>query len=354
MEEFLEALEARVAYHQSRNQGIKWRLHKDVQIFVNDDFHCPLCDGWFKTNYVYMVDDRRRKILGCWHYPSMIPVGNYGKEVVHPHADAAGGLCMGTASRVAQLLFNGISPGNHYRPTDQWLLAVGHDCPKLKKQACNLCGYEEYQTYSVMYSDHYFCSQSCWWDATKTLCRVCIGPLIRGAVRNVCSDCFPNVAYKCGSCETLMLPEDLTLVGNHHVCPTCFDTKEGRCRTCLVTLPYKRMAAGRCPQCKLTRCQSCGDQYKFKELDCEGRCRHCTRILEYVCPCSSPVRSEGDICPNCVRCNCCLDWVEPRTTRMHYCIKCVNCVGGWGTRCSAVEPNQVIGVDIEAPEEEEL
>lgn len=298
IDDFMDEISARVQQFARLRNSDAWRIRSEVGVYVNSEFKCPLCLKGLPTNLVYMVDEEHRRVLGCWTYPDMNPVGNFGKEAVHPHADQNGKLCMGNATNVAQLLFNGIGPGKHHRHTDTWLLMIGHECPNMTRAACIVCGVEMYRIEAVYYGAHPTCSEICSHLANKTTCYRCANPLGQGARGNRCAECFPIDAVPCMHCGDLVLTADIHYLGtNFYVCQECYDHRSRPCYICGEDTPMNEIQYLRCRQCQKATCVRCRGEYRKREMDDMGRCKYCRP--KFHCPCGTQVSVEGATCETC-------------------------------------------------------
>lgn len=272
-----------------------WRLMDGVEVYVNPEFRCPYCGGGFPTKRIWMVNTERRKILGCWYLEDPVglgglarlrKVGNSGSEVVHPHADGFGDLCMGTSTSAFQLLFHSIAPGKHHRHTDMWLLNVGHDCPNLPRSTCRMCQASFPTVKGIWYGmSSLMCSEECEQLARSKFCVGCFTPLEEGrpaAHEGCCAACFDVMAKICSHCNTAHLPHNLISIRlGWRVCAVCLENASGTCRHCSAMTPYKELsgASGNCPRCQITHCVRCGDIHRRSDLTEDGHCTSCQRSL---------------------------------------------------------------------------
>lgn len=298
VEDLFDDIDRKVAALHRLKTSNSWRLLKGIELYVNSEFRCPLCNRGHKTNLVYMVDAEHKRIVAAWTYPDMNPVGNIGKEAIHPHADGNGKLCMGNAKKVSQLLFNGIAPGKHHRPTDLWLLMIGHECDLIMKVPCIVCGLDEYLVYAYPYGRHWVCSDGCDKLVNKTNCVRCGGYLGRGAHHNYCSECFIKESAKCDHCGELVLSLHRMHVGNQfYVCNECYDNQMGTCSECNAPLRYNMMRYKRCHACQVVECVRCYRNVIRRDT-INGRCERCRP--KYHCQCGNLVPASGDTCAICL------------------------------------------------------
>ena len=298
VEEFIERLNEKAQDFARLINTNGWRLRPEVGIYIDSEFKCPLCYKGYHTNLIYMVDEDHRRILGCWTYPDMVPVGNLGKEAVHPHADPNGRLCMGTAKNVAQLLFNGVAPGKHHQHTDRWLLMIGHECEHLTVKGCVVCGESVYQVEAVYYNTYVTCSDQCLHNAHLSICWRCGEYLGQGKHKNRCKWCFPHDSVPCMHCSERILCGDVKYVGeSFYVCQKCFDTTGKGCMICKVYTPFNEMERRKCRQCQYTLCSKCRGEYRRRDMDEMGRCSFCRP--KFRCPCGTQVVVEGSLCETC-------------------------------------------------------
>lgn len=308
-----------------------WRLRRGVNVVINPDFRCPYCGKGFPTGRVWMIDEDRHKLLGCWYVddpitedengplavPRLRKVGNSGREVVHPHADSSGGLCMGTAKTVSQLLFHSVAPGKHHRHTDMWLLSVGHECPDMPTVDCKVCGVTMYYILASYYNFMPVCGNDCRVEAGNRYCYECYTPLEPDRPvghYNYCPNCAEKHMSICASCREPHLGAYLRPIRlSHKVCPNCYETASSPCIICKVPVPYKEMIPyGKCRDCESIACSNCGGIYRRSQmtvmteehdkLRCPAcvprppvseRCRQCGRYKRIDSP-------EPDRCLPCI------------------------------------------------------
>ena len=297
VEDLFDEIDRRAQAKLRLKNSKAWRILPQMDFYINSEFRCPLCDGTHKTNLVYLVDTLNRRMVGCWTYPEMNPVGNNGKEVIHPHSDHNGKLCMGTARSVPGLLFNGVAPGKHHRHTDAWLLMIGHECKGITKSPCVVCGIDEYKVYSIPYNKKWVCSPQCEALAHKSICYKCGDYSGHDAVKNYCIDCFHEESTPCMHCGKRVLMKTLHYVGSEfYICYDCYDNESGQCAECNIPVPYMSMRSKRCPGCHPRECVRCYTIRKTSDL-VNGRCERC-RPKSY-CSCGNQVPAAGLTCEIC-------------------------------------------------------
>lgn len=275
MSDFIWEVEKKAEEYAEAKREAAWTIRPSVSVYYNPEFRCPYCSLGFPTKRLWMVDEASLRILGCWYLEDPIrgkdgkltlrTVGNYYEEVVHPHADAAGGLCMGNANSAFQLLFHGIAPGEHHRHTDKFLLNVGHDCSEMPRGTCKICSSD-----FPMINVHYYgiqpmCSEDCVGLARSRSCYGCyslFGENREARHGDYCPACFAVHSKLCIHCKERYLLSDLLSARlGRYICHTCAETASGPCPSCQVVTPYSAMIhnpnRGRCLQCQWHNCVRC-------------------------------------------------------------------------------------------------
>lgn len=275
----LKTMELKVS---SREGGWRWR--EGITLFVFPEARCPRCENWIQTNRVWLVDEKWRKLLYCWHRDGTLV--DPTKNIVHPHVNSVRRICVGDNDNPSTALFAGISPGNHYQSTEVFFWELGHDCPKVPKTNCDLCR-ARFVNVARLYGENSrpLCSQYCYDVAYMFRCWACFDelPFYDGHGRDgYCETCYMERTTPCGLCDGRVFNHDIR------------------------TLPTGEIVCASCAPNSFSRCSYCQAEHHNSLLDMARRCESCNRRLNgeirYCacdCGCGNEVDSEGNFCNDC-------------------------------------------------------
>lgn len=238
-------------YYKPNNNNNGWRLSPGIKIFGPDTkAKCPNCESWITTNRIWLVDEIKAYVKGCWNRD-----GTKVEGIIHPHIQYNGLICLGDSGGASNALFAGVDRGRHHHSTERWFDQLGHDCPDAIRDTCIGC--------NLLYFDS---------ELTNSVgCGKCI------------SD---KVLTFCDNCHDLSIACEIT---------------NGLCETCQIDIYY-------CPHCGAEvdrdyelcsecECRVCGDEIS------EDSIRYCSRHLYECacdCECSSRLDEEDKRCDRCI------------------------------------------------------
>jgi hypothetical protein len=262
---------------------IGWDLKRNIKLFVNPEAKCPYCGRWFHTNRIWLVDDARNWLNGCWNLDGS-PIAS--SLIIHPHAWMNGEVCIGKAESVSEALFAGVAQGKHIHHVPEWLLQMGHDCDEAPNIKCPICTKKFFNKGDYLFGPtlHPLCSKQCLGVADGFRCERCLSVIDRSQGR-FCASCMEELYIPCSICSVKRYVNDM--------------------------YPYSRNRLKCCSVCQynLRTCTWCGYRELSEDMNEEGKCTACKDLI-FCVNCSTNVEAvnEKGICNYCVNycreCNC--------------------------------------------------
>lgn len=318
----MEAVVEKLAPVRTRVDNNGWTLRKGIRIVVNPKFKCPHCYEntydvkdmsryMYPTNRIWMFDERNRRLLGCWWMDGTeVEDDGYGEfqSVVHPHVGGTGNLCMGSSTSVEQLLFMGMSKGNHYRSCEIAILNMGHMCPYIPRVPCKICTRKYLQPLGRVYGNVAVCSFDCVNLSPGQICNFCGGNVrdveLPDYYNGTCHECFNRLAATCMGCSSRRWARNMRYVSrSRHYCETCVSDPRVLigCAVCSEPTSVGEVNRdGYCLGCTPRSCRNCYSSKRTRDL-VDGLCSYC-QPPKYHCRCGTKVRSTGGNCNMCRSC----------------------------------------------------
>lgn len=264
---------------------VGWQLRGGIKIFgPKTKAKCPNCETWIETNRIWLVDESKGYLKGCWHLDGS-KVSGKSTDIIHPHVPYNGQVCLGDSGGASNALFCGVASGKHYHSTEKWFSQLGHDCVNAIRGKCSGCDYEGFQS-----------------------------ELEDG---RVCNECINGGTYSmCGNCENW--------------CPTDEMDGNGYCSSCAEELHHCRHCNEReveedgdiCDNCVCRESTCTSEIHENSRYYCSDHFYQCS----CECECTTRLSEEDERCEWC-QVNCNTDEEEEEETHTYPCSCPCTCSG---------------------------